>query len=337
VKTSQLDYDFPKRLIAKEPKKPRDAARLMVLNRKNEEIIDSSFLSLPKFLKKGDLLVFNKTKVFPARAYGQKESGGEIEILFLEETEPFLWEVMIGGRLEEGQRVIFSDKFSGVVIKKESGSAKLKTNVTPKEVLAFLEEFGHVPLPPYIRRSDTQVDREYYQTIFAEKVGSAAAPTASLHFTNRLLDKLKKEGIETAYITLHVGLGTFAPVKTEELESHPIHSEYYEISNEAANQIARAKKEGRRVIAVGTTVVRALESAQDGVVAPQKGRTSLFITPGFEFRVIDGMITNFHTPRSSLLGLVMAFLGQEKIKKAYDYAIENEYRLFSYGDGMFIG
>jgi S-adenosylmethionine:tRNA ribosyltransferase-isomerase len=337
MKTSELDYELPKELIATEPANPRESARLMVLNRKTKEIIDSEFSELPRFLKPGDLLVFNETKVFPARVYATKETGGKIEVVFLSEKEPKIWEVLIGGKIQLGSKIFLGEDLEGTVLERGEGEFFLRVNKNREEVFKILEHIGHVPLPPYINRGDTKADKKEYQTVFAKKTGSAAAPTASLHFSKKLLCDLTDAGIETTYVTLHVGLGTFAPVKTEDLEAHPIHSEYFEITKEAAESVNRAKKEGRRVIAVGTTVVRTLEAAsENGELKPQKRTTKLFICPGYKFQLIDGLITNFHTPKSSLLGLVYAFLGKEATQKAYVHAIKNKYRFFSYGDGMII-
>lgn len=333
MKTSDLDFDLPEEKIAVKPAVPRDSAKLLILKKNETGFKESTFLHLGDYLKKGDLLVFNETKVFPARIFATKTSGGRLEVLFLEEIAPKKWEVLIGGRTKDGQKIFLSPGFEGIIEKNPQGTS-LKVEKKKQEVLDFLQKNGQVPLPPYIKREATSRDREYYQTVFAKKVGSAAAPTASLHFTERLLAALQEKGVETAFVTLHVGLGTFAPVKTENLEDHNIHSENFEVSAEAAQKIAQAKKEGRRVIAVGTTVARTLESLTE--IKEKKGSTRLFITPGFQFRIIDGLITNFHTPRSSLLGLVYAFAGEQRVKHAYQFAKEHDYRFFSYGDGMLL-
>lgn len=258
-------------------------------------------------------------------------------MIFLSEKEPKVWEVLIGGKVNLGQKINFGEDFSGEVIKRQKDSWIIKVNLSQVEVFEILERIGHVPLPPYIKRSDKKIDKTEYQTVFAQKTGSAAAPTAGLHFTEELLKKLKHKGIQIEYLTLHVGLGTFAPVKTEKVEEHPIHSEYFELNVATAKRLNMAKKEGRRIIAVGTTVVRSLESAiESKELKHQKRTTNLFIYPGFKFKVIDGMITNFHTPKSSLLALVFAFAGKENIQKAYKHAILQKYHFFSYGDGMLI-
>lgn len=336
MKTSELDYNLPQELIAKEPVEPRDAAKLLVVNKDTEKLVESNFASLADFLKAGDLLVFNETKVFPARVLGKKENGGDVEVLFLSETEPKIWEVLVRGRVRDGQKISLPDGLTLKVVKKSNQSVFVGIEETKEEVYSYLNQFGSIPLPPYIKRGATKADIKDYQTVFAHKLGSAAAPTASLHFTKELLKKLRDKGVETGFITLHVGLGTFAPVKAENLEEHPIHSEYYEIPRETVNQIKTAKSEGRRVIAVGTTVVRTLETLGQTGLQAGSGNTDIFIYPGFKFKVIDGLITNFHTPKSSLLGLVFAFLGKEKTLKAYNFAIKKRYRFFSYGDGMII-
>jgi S-adenosylmethionine:tRNA ribosyltransferase-isomerase len=336
MKTTELDYELPKELIAMEPASPRESARLLVFDRKTGGTSDSQFSELSSFLKPGDLLVFNETKVFPARAYATKETGGRLEVVFLSEVQSGLWEVLIGGKVHPGQKVIFGSELVGEVVQGKEGYL-LAVNKNQPEVFELLEKIGHVPLPPYINRADKASDKSEYQTVFAKNKGSAAAPTASLHFSKKLLRSLDAAGIKTTYVTLHVGLGTFAPVKTENLEDHPIHSEYFEVGEAAAGAINQAKSEGRRIIAVGTTVVRTLESATEkGEVKPQKRTTNLFIYPGYKFQIVSGLITNFHTPKSSLLGLVYAFAGQDRVREIYQHAISQKYRFFSYGDGMII-
>lgn len=336
MKTSELNFELPEELIAKHPANPRDAAKLLILHPKNQTISESTFKNIGDFLGAGDVLVFNETKVFPARVYGVKPTGGKLEIVFLSEVEPKLWEVMIGGRVANGTKVSLSKNLSGTIEKNENGNF-LKVNLGRSAVFNELEEVGQVPLPPYIKREVSKEDESEYQAVFAKNIGSAAAPTASLHFTKNLITNLKSRGVQIEYVTLHVGLGTFAPVKTEKLEDHPIHSEYFEVQSGTAARLNQAKKEGRRIIAVGTTVMRTLESAaQSGVVVAQKTETKLFIYPGYKFKLVCGLVTNFHTPKSSLLALVYAFAGQEFIQKAYQYAIEKKYRFYSYGDGMLI-
>lgn len=335
MKTKDLIFKYPPELVAQKPAHPRDSAKLLVLNKKTGKIQHSSFKNIGEFLKEGDVLVFNETKVFPARIFAKKENNKTVEVLFLEESSPKKWLVLIGGRVKDGEVIKFPKGMSGVV-KKSGRETFLLFSKTKKDILSYLNENGKVPLPPYIKRSATKKDKTEYQTVFAKKEGSAAAPTAGLHFTRPLLQKLKKMGVEIEFITLHVGLGTFEPIKTKKVEEHPIHTEYFEINKDTAQRLVRAKKENRRIIAVGTTVVRALESTGLESVTKRMGKTDIFIYPGYRFKMIDGLITNFHTPQSSLLALVFAFAGKSKIKKAYRAAIKKRYRLFSYGDGMFI-
>jgi S-adenosylmethionine:tRNA ribosyltransferase-isomerase len=336
VKTQELDYDLPNDLIATEPVDPRDAARMLVLNRQSGATKDSHFFDILNYLKQGDVIVLNKTKVFPARIFGHKKTGGRVEVVFLSEKKPMLWEVIIGGKVADGQILDFGHNFSGIVHKEASGLF-LEVSLNKDDVFLMLEKTGQMPLPPYMNRSATESDKSDYQTVFARDLGSAAAPTAGLHFTKSLLKKIKDKGVEIECVTLHVGLGTFAPVKTEVLEDHPIHSEYFEIDNKTAGRLNEAKKRGGRIIACGTTVMRTLEAAAlKGEVVPQKNETKLFIYPGYKFQFVDGLITNFHTPKSSLLALVFAFAGQKETMCAYQHSIEEKYRFFSYGDGMLI-
>lgn len=335
MKTRELDYKFPNELIAEKPASPRDSARLMLIDQKKGSIKHSDFFHLDEFLKKGDVLIFNKSKVFPARVYGKNEKGKIVEVLFLEEVAPKTWEVIIGGRVNNGETIELGHGLTGTF--RKNAIAYILVNKDKEKMFKYLNKYGQTPLPPYIKRKADKKDKLDYQNIFAEKVGSAAAPTAGLHFTNRLIKKLEKKGVQLEYVTLHVGLGTFAPVRTENLEDHNIHSEYYEIDAGTAKRLSSAKNEGRRIIACGTTSVRVLESAiKNKGIKAQRGHTRLFIYPGYKFKFIDGLITNFHTPKSSLLGLVYAFGGEDLIKNSYKEAISKKYRLFSYGDGMLI-
>lgn len=335
MKTLDLDYYLPENLIAKYPAKPRDSARLLVFGRQNQDIAEGVFRDLPKYLKSGDVLVLNKTRVFPARIWAQKESVQKIEILFLEEVQKGVWEILLRGKAKDGEKVFLTPEVEGTIQKNQS--LFLKINLNKKDLLALLEEKGEVPLPPYLKRRAEKKDEESYQTIFAQKIGSAAAPTAGLHFTKRLIQKLESQGVQIEFINLNIGLGTFAPIKTEKVEDHPIHAERVDIDAQTAQSLSKAKKEKRRIIACGTTVVRALESASDGQkIKEYHGETSLYIYPGYQFRFVDGLITNFHTPKSSLLALVYAFGGTENMKKVYQYAIKKKYRFFSYGDAMLI-
>lgn len=336
MRIEKLDYDLPKELIAQKPIRPRDLAKLLVFDKKTTKISHTNFKDIGSYLKRGDLLIFNNTKVFPARFFAKNSSGKKIEIVFLSEIKPKKWEVIIGGRVCDNELLNLSKDVLGMVIKNESGTF-LRVNIESNKLYEFLFQKGHVPLPPYIKRSDTKNDATDYQSVFAEKNGSAAAPTAGLHFTKGLISKLKNQGVEIQFVTLHVGLGTFAPIKTETVENHPIHSEFFEIDKKTAQKINKAKKEGRRIIACGTTVVRSLESsASQGKIKAQKSEAKIFIYPGYKFQIIDGLVTNFHTPRSSLLALVYAFVGEKETKKIYQEAINKKYRFFSYGDGMLI-
>lgn len=342
MKVSDFDYELPKELIAKFPVEPRDSSRLMVLHRNTGEIEHRIFRDIVEYLKPGDVLVINDTKVIPARLFGKLETGGKVELLLVRQPGLGIWEVMAkpARKLKKGKRIYFDEELEAVV-KGYSGEGRrivefiLKSN---KDFMEKLEEIGHIPIPPYIEREEKPEDREKYQTIFARKEGAVAAPTAGLHFTEELLQKLKDKGIIIKNITLHVGPGTFKPVKVENVEEHQMDYETYHVPENTAAEINRAKEEGRRVIAVGTTVTRTLESAaeKDGKVKPGEGSTNLFIYPGYRFKVIDALITNFHLPRSTLLMLVSAFAGRERILNAYREAVEKGYRFYSYGDAMFI-
>ena len=344
MQLKDFDYHLPEELIAQVPIEPRDMSRMMVLDREKSELTHYRFRDLDRILEPGDVLVLNKTKVIPARLYGTKENTGtKIEVLLLKRLEKDLWEVLLkpAKRLKPGQRVTFGDGLlQGELIDiKENGNRIIRFEYEGifEEVLDGL---GKMPLPPYIYVELEDNDR--YQTVYAKESGSAAAPTAGLHFTPESLDKLRTKGVEILEITLHVGLGTFRPVKTENITEHEMHAEYYKIDEETAHRINSAKKEGRRVIAVGTTVVRTLESAaqlnmnEGGELALLEGWTDIFIYPGYEFKVIDGLITNFHFPKSTLIMLVSALAGRDLIMKAYETAVKERYRFFSFGDCMLI-
>jgi S-adenosylmethionine:tRNA ribosyltransferase-isomerase len=343
------DYKLPEDLIAQVPAPERDKSRLMVVDRSSGTVTDRHFIDLPDLLLPGDLLVVNNTRVVPARLFGHKESGGRTEILVLEhpneETdEPDArWCLLRSSkRPRKGSRLFFDKDLSGVVEDLgEDGLIKI-TFQGSKSIDSLLEDKGMMPLPPYIRRKEndrrSELDRERYQTVFAEKRGAVAAPTASLHFTKGLLARLEQAGISVVYVTLHVGHGTFRPVRTQDIRDHRLGYEEYDLSPETARTIERSKSEGRRVVAVGTTVVRTLESVAGpkGEIKNGRGKTDLLITPGFSFKVVDALITNFHLPRSSLLFLVSAFAGVDLIKKAYQAAVAKGYRFYSYGDAMLI-
>jgi S-adenosylmethionine:tRNA ribosyltransferase-isomerase len=339
MKTSDFDYDLPTEMIAQTPLEPRDASRLMVLDRSSETVTHTHFSQLGKFLKAGDLLVVNETRVIPARLFGRKiPSGGRVEVLLLALRGLQTWEALVGGKgLVKGKRIQMEGGPEAEIIEVLSGPRRLIRFSEPLD--AILEDVGQMPLPPYIHTPLAQAER--YQTVYARVSGSAAAPTAGLHFTPRLVQELEAMGIGFSKILLHVGLDTFAPVTEDLPEEHEIHTEWRQVSKETAEKINRTKAKGGRVIAVGTTSVRTLESAATsrtpGVwVTPMEGPTNLFILPGYEFKVVDAIITNFHLPRSSLIMLVSAFAGRERILSAYELAKTEGYRFYSFGDAMFL-
>jgi len=338
VKTSQFDYLLPKYLIAQTPMEPRDHSRLMVVDRKSDEITHAFFYQIGKFLHQGDLLVLNRTRVIPARIFAQKPSGGKVEILLTRKEDEITWEALIGGKnVKIGTELTISHQLNATLLE-DLGTYKRKIQFD-RPVEDYLSKFGQMPLPPYIHKK--LQDAERYQTVYSDRIGSAAAPTAGLHFTHELMDILMKDGIEFAEITLHIGLDTFAPVKEENAEEHQIHSEWCEVTDDTAQKINFAHRDGRRIIAVGTTTARTLESAvrknkNGDIVQPFSGMTRLYILPGFNFMVIDGLITNFHLPQSTLLMMVSAFAGWENISRWYAAAIKEQYRFYSFGDAMFI-
>jgi S-adenosylmethionine:tRNA ribosyltransferase-isomerase len=347
---SDFDFSLPSELIAQAPPSTRGRSRLLVLNRRDGTLRDHLFSELPSLLRRGDLLVVNDTRVFAARLLGQRlPGGGAAECLLvrcLESLSPQceIWEALVhpGQRLKEGSRLtlgVTGALIHGEILERRfhgRRSVRLWTDVSSLQ--EAIDRVGHIPLPPYIKRPDDENDRERYQTVYAERRGSIAAPTAGLHFTPELLTALAGAGVERTTITLHVGYGTFQPVRVERLEEHRMEAEHFEVSAEAADAISRALRERRRIIAVGTTTTRTLESlvlTADGVQATA-GATSLFITPGYSFRIVSALITNFHLPRSSLLMLVSAFAGRERTLDAYRHAVANGYRFYSYGDAMFV-
>lgn len=334
MKTSDFDYHLPPELIAQTPAEPRDSSRLLILSRADGAIEHRHFYELDELLQPGDILVFNDSRVIPARLLGHKaDTGGRVELLLLHRLEPGLWEALSkpSRSVREGMRIEF-DGLRGEVVERKAGALRA---VRFSDESA-LEKAGQVPLPPYIHRPLD--DPERYQTIYSRIKGSAAAPTAGLHFTSELLDRLAGKGVEFAFVTLHVGLDTFSPVREDDPRGHPMHSEYGEIALEAAQAIGEAKSEGRRIIGVGTTTARLLEQASlDGnTTEPFAGWTDLLILPGHRFRALDGMITNFHLPRTTLIMLVAAFAGQTLILQAYRDAIDQGYRFYSFGDAMLI-
>lgn len=340
MRLEDFDFELPEELIAQHPVEPRDSSRLMVVKRFSGEIKHQIFRDLPDFLQAGDVLVLNNTKVIPARLIGEKENTqAKIECLLLKRREKDVWETLIkpGKRLKVGQRVVFGGGLLvGELLEILPDGNRVMQFFYEGVFEAVLDQLGNMPLPPYITAE--LEDKERYQTVYAKESGSAAAPTAGLHFTPELLAKLKQKGVEIVEVLLHVGLGTFRPVKVENIEEHNMHSEYYSVSPEAAERINLAKKEGRRVIAVGTTAARTLESVakKDGFIEAKEGWTDIFIYPGYTFKIVDGLITNFHFPKSTLVMLVSAFAGRELILHAYDVAIQERYRFYSFGDAMLI-
>lgn len=340
MKVSDFNYNLPQELIAQVPIKNRDESRLMVLDKKNKTIEHKIFKDIINYLKPGDCLVRNNTKVIPARLYGIKEETGiNVEFLLLNRIEGDYWEVMVrpGRRLKEGTKVIFGNGILQAEILEIMNGGNRKVKFTYEGIFnEILDKIGLMPLPPYIHEKLKEKDR--YQTVYAKYEGSAAAPTAGLHFTNELLEEIKQKGIDIANVTLHVGIGTFRPVKEENVEEHAMHTEHFYIKQEDVEKINKAKKEGHRIIAVGTTSCRVLESIADenGYVKPIEADTGIFIYPGYKFKCIDGLITNFHLPESTLIMLVSALAGKDYIMHAYEEAVKEKYRFFSFGDAMAI-
>ena len=341
MKKSDFYFELPEELIAQHPAQKRDMSRLLCLGRKSGQIEHKHFYDVIDYLKPGDCLVLNNTKVLPARLYGIKKTGAKVEFLMLKNLGDDRWEVITGpGRkAREGDEFDFGDGILHAIVEKvlDNGNRIAHFTYAGSNIYEVLDKIGEMPLPHYIKEKLTDNDR--YQTVYAKDPGSAAAPTAGLHFTQELLETIKEKGVDRAYVTLHVGLGTFRPVKTENIEEHKMHTEHYYIDAENAEKINKAKLNGNRVIAVGTTSCRTLESASsptDGTVKECVGDTSIFIYPGYKFKCIDGLITNFHLPESTLIMLVSAFCGRENTLNAYKVAVENKYRFFSFGDAMLI-
>ena len=334
MKLSDFDFELPELLIAQHPSPKRTDSRLLV---RNDEFIDSHFSDLGLFLKPNDLLILNDTRVIPARLFGHKDSGGKVEVLIerLVSDHDALAMIKASRSPKIGSYIILENKVRLKICDKNDGIYSV--SFESDSILKTLNEVGHIPLPPYIDREDVKEDANRYQTVYAQNNGAVAAPTAGLHFDESLLSSLKEQGIDHTFLTLHVGAGTFQPVKVENIESHKMHSEYYEVSQESVDKIVRIKAMGGRIIAVGTTAVRTLESiALNGELLSQKGETDIFIYPGFEFRIVDVLITNFHLPKSSLLMLVSAFIGFDEMHQTYQHAIKEQYRFFSYGDAMLL-
>ncbi len=340
MRVEEFDYSLPWSLIAQYPPQ-RGETSLMVLHRQTGAIEHRAFGEIVQYLSPSDLLVMNNTRVLPARLVGKKETGGRVEMLLVPSWDGIggKWKALIkgGGKLKRGTRILFDQGLEGEVGEVKDGIGKVNFS-GQAEVMDILLKIGHVPLPPYIKRGDEQLDRERYQTVFAERDGSIAAPTAGLHFTHSLLQSLKENGVHATMITLHVGIGTFAPVKAQDVEDHTMETEWIEIPEDTAREIKDTKARDGKVIAVGTTTTRALESFSNGSggVNPGKGMSSLFIYPPYRFRVIDGIVTNFHLPKSTLVMLASAFAGRDLLMKAYQEAIRRKYRFYSYGDAMLI-
>jgi len=340
LKVSDFDFYLPEELIAQHPIEKRDEARLMVLDKNSGNIEHKVFRDVIEYLDEGDCLVLNDTRVLPARLFGTKEgSGGKMEFLLLKRKDKDLWETLVkpGRRAQIGARFVFGN---GELKAEVTGMGEEGSRLVRFEYDGLFEEvldrLGQMPLPPYIK--ETLEDKEMYQTVYSREQGSAAAPTAGLHFTGELLRKIEEKGVKLAFLTLHVGLGTFRPMKTENIDEHVMHSEYYSLSKESADVINSCKENGKRVIAVGTTSTRTLETigGEDGRVREQSGWTDIFIYPGYRFRIVDALITNFHLPKSTLLMLVSALSSRDMIMKAYETAVREKYRFFSFGDAMII-
>ena len=341
MNTKDFDFDLPEELIAQTPLEVRDASRLLILDRKKRTLTDSHFDSILDQLQPGDALVMNNTRVLPARLYGQKpDTHGHVELLLLKNTQGDQWEVLAkpAKRLRVGTKVEFGDgRLKATVVEELEQGGRIVEFSYEGIFLEVLESLGEMPLPPYIH--EKLEDRERYQTVYAKENGSAAAPTAGLHFTEDLLQKIEAKGVHLVYLTLHVGLGTFRPVSVDNLEEHEMHSEYYQFSQEAADTLNQVKAKGGRVVAVGTTSIRTLETIGnkfDGQLQADAGWTNIFIKPGYEFKVVDAFSTNFHLPKSTLVMLVAAFAGRDFVLEAYRHAVEERYRFFSFGDAMFL-
>ncbi len=340
MKKSDFNFNLPEELIAQTPIEPRDHSRLLKMDRKTGKITHHHFYDIVDFLKEGDLLVVNDSRVIPARLYGNKEgTGAKVEFLLLERKEKEIWEILVkpGKKARRGAKFEFANGIlKAEIMEVLPDGNRLARFECKEEIYSVLEKIGQMPLPHYIK--EKLKDNERYQTVYSREIGSAAAPTAGLHFTTELMDRIRNKGVKISYVTLHVGLGTFRPVKEENIEDHPMHSEHYELPKETAELINETKKKGGRVIAVGTTSCRTLESVAtfNGKIEQADGYTNIFIYPGYKFKVLDGIITNFHLPESTLIMLVSAFAGRENTLNAYNNAVENRYRFYSFGDSMII-
>lgn len=339
MKLSDFHFDLPEELIALYPPANRTDSRLLCLDKESGDISHRQFPDLIELIQPGDLMVFNNTRVIPARLFGRKESGGQVEVLLerIVGENSAVAQIRSSKSPKPGSQLVFeceSREVTAEVTGRDEGFFNLTFSIP---VMKFADESGHMPLPPYIKREDDLADRERYQTVYSEKKGAVAAPTAGLHFDEGLLQTIRKKGVETAMVTLHVGAGTFQPVRTDVIEEHQMHAEYLEVSQQVCEQVRQCKSRGGCVIAVGTTSVRCLEStAHSGEINPYQGDTQIFIYPGYEFKIVDALVTNFHLPESTLIMLVSALAGRENILAAYTEALKEKYRFFSYGDAMFI-
>lgn len=351
---SDFDFELPEELIAQQPPEQRGASRMMVVNRTSGDLRDAVFADLPSFLQPGDLLVLNDSRVIPARLYARRtlrrdkeKPTGRIEVMLTEPAGGNQWHALVrpGRKIAIGERLVFPAPTGETVLEAEvlergQYGDRLLEFAPVDDFFGVLERIGHVPLPPYIHRDDANADRERYQTVYSQEKGSVAAPTAGLHFTPQMLEAITERGVDVARVTLHVGLGTFAPLRVERVDEVKLHRERYTLSSATADAVNRAMNEGRRIVAVGTTVVRTLEhcalQAAGGLLKPHSGVTEIFISPGFEFKLVQALLTNFHLPQSSLLMLVSAFAGREHVLAAYRHAVKERYRFFSYGDCMFL-
>ncbi|TLS67284.1 tRNA preQ1(34) S-adenosylmethionine ribosyltransferase-isomerase QueA [Mariprofundus erugo] len=338
MRVSDYDFDLPEQSIASQPLQQRDASRLLCLSEVNDDFSDRRIVDLPHMVQPGDVWVVNDTKVIPARLVGSKQSGGRVEILLLEPTDKTdVWRAWgkANKPLKEGTMITFSDTFTATVLAREGKDVLVQLQAD--DVAAAIETHGHMPLPPYIARPDSEEDKQRYQTVFARHAGAVAAPTAGLHLTTELMAAMQAAGAEFVHVTLHVGPGTFQPVQVEDVADHIMHEEAYIVPAETAEAVNRARQQGRRVVAVGTTSLRTLEAAgQSGQLLAGAGRTSIFITPGYHFRMVDALLTNFHLPKSTLLMLVSALAGRQRVLAAYEHAKQAGYRFYSYGDAMFV-
>lgn len=339
MRTEDFDYYLPQELIAQTPLEKRDTSKMMVLDKESGDYEDKHFTDLIDYLNPGDTIVLNDTKVLPARLIGNKsDTNAVIELLLLKELDNNNWECLTrpAKRVKKGTIVNFSDKLKALCVEEGNDGLRIFKLIYSGILLEILDELGEMPLPPYIKEKLS--DKNRYQTVYARQVGSAAAPTAGLHFTKEYIEKIKAKGVNVAFVTLHVGLGTFRPVVESDISKHEMHEEYYELSEEVANLLNETRKNGKRIIAVGTTSTRTLESVanDDGLFEAKKGLTKIFIYPGYKFKAIDALLTNFHLPKSTLIMLISALAGKENVLKAYKHAVEEKYRFFSFGDAMLI-